>query len=268
MNIPQIKLETGNTIPQFGLGVYQIPSNEECEKICLKAFKLGYRHIDTAHIYGNEKGVGAAIKKSGIPRNNFFITTKLWINDFGKGKSLKEIDEMLKRLDTDYIDLLLLHWPKGKYIEAYKDMEKAFEQKKVKAIGLSNFKVNEIKEILGICKIKPAINQIELHPYAQRKDVREDCKKENIKIEAWYPIGHGNKDLIDNPLFSKLAKKYNKTNAQIILRWHIQEGFIIFPRSTNPIHIKENIEIFDFNLSDEEMEEIRKLDKKKMYVNW
>ena len=182
MNIPQIKLETGNTIPQFGLGVYQIPSNEECEKICLKAFKLGYRHIDTAHIYGNEKGVGAAIKKSGIPRNNFFITTKLWINDFGKGKSLKEIDEMLKRLDTDYIDLLLLHWPKGKYIEAYKDMEKAFEQKKVKAIGLSNFKVNEIKEILGICKIKPAINQIELHPYAQRKDIVKICD-ENKEIE-------------------------------------------------------------------------------------
>ena len=175
---------------------------------------------------------------------------------------------MLKRLDTDYIDLLLLHWPKNDYVGAYKDMEKAYEKGIVKSIGLSNFHDDSLKKILNICKVKPAINQIELHPYAQRKDVREDCKKENIKIEAWYPIGHGNKDLIDNPLFSKLAKKYNKTNAQIILRWHIQEGFIIFPRSTNPIHIKENIEIFDFNLSDEEMEEIRKLDKKKMYVNW
>jgi len=268
MNIPQIKLETGYTIPQFGLGVYQIPSNEECEKICLKAFKLGYRHIDTAHIYGNEKGVGAAIKKSGIPRNNFFITTKLWINDFGKGKSLKEIDEMLKRLDTDYIDLLLLHWPKGKYIEAYKDMEKAFEQKKVKAIGLSNFKVNEIKEILGICKIKPAINQIELHPYAQRKDIVKICDENNIKIEAWYPIAHGDKNLIENEVFTKISKKYNKTNVQVILRWHIQKGYIIFPRTRNEEHLKENINIFDFELTKEDMEQIDKLNKNKIYVSW
>ena len=267
-SIPQISLNNGQKIPQFGLGVYQISSDEECEKACLEAIKQGYRHIDTAHVYGNERGVGSAIKKSKIPRNEFFITTKLWINDFGEGKSIKEIDNMLKRLDTDYIDLLLLHWPKNDYVGAYKDMEKAYEKGIVKSIGLSNFHDDSLKKILNICKVKPAINQIELHPYAQRKDVREDCKKENIKIEAWYPIGHGNKDLIDNPLFSKLAKKYNKTNAQIILRWHIQEGFIIFPRSTNPIHIKENIEIFDFNLSDEEMEEIRKLDKKKMYVNW
>ena len=138
---------------------------------------------------------------------------------------------MLKRLDTDYIDLLLLHWPKGKYIEAYKDMEKAFEQKKVKAIGLSNFKVNEIKEILGICKIKPAINQIELHPYAQRKDIVKICDENNIKIEAWYPIAHGDKNLIENEVFTKISKKYNKTNVQVILRWHIQKGYIIFPRT-------------------------------------
>ena len=267
-SIPQISLNNGQKIPQFGLGVYLINSDKECEKACLEAIKQGYRHIDTAHIYGNEKGVGSAIKKSKIPRNEFFITTKLWTSDYGEGKSIKEIDNMLKRLDTDYIDLLLLHYPSNDYVGAYKDMEKAYEKGIVKSIGLSNFHDDSLKKILNICKVKPAINQIELHPYAQRKDVREDCKKENIKIEAWYPIGHGNKDLIDNPLFSKLAKKYNKTNAQIILRWHIQEGFIIFPRSTNPIHIKENIEIFDFNLSDEEMEEIRKLDKKKMYVNW
>ncbi len=266
--IPKIPLNSGHKIPQFGLGVYQITPDSECEKACLEAFKLGYRHIDTAHIYGNEKGVGSAIKKSGIPRNEIFITTKLWINDFGEGKSIKEIDEMLKRLNTDYIDLLLLHWPKNDYVGAYKDMEKAFENGKVKSIGLSNFHDDSLKKILDICKIKPSINQIELHPYAQRKDVVEDCKKHDIKIEAWYPIGHGNKDLIDNPVFSKLAQKYNKSNAQIILRWHIQEGYIIFPKSTNPKHIKENIEIFDFNLSDEEMEEIRKLDRKKVYLDW
>lgn len=268
MNIPQIKLYNGKEIPQFGLGVYQIADNKECEEVCLKAIKLGYRHIDTAHIYGNEKGVGAAIKKSGISRDKFFITSKLWINDFGEGKSLKEIDEILKRLDTDYIDLLLLHWPKGKYIEAYKDMEKAFNQNKVKSIGLSNFKVNNIQEILKICKIKPAINQIELHPYAQRKDIVKICNENNIKVEAWYPIAHGDKNLIDNEIFTKISKKYNKTNVQVILRWHIQKGYIIFPRSRNEKHLEENINIFDFELSKEEMNHIDSLDKNKIYVNW
>jgi len=267
-NIPIITLYNNHTIPQFGIGVYQITNNDECEKVCLEAFKQGYRHIDTAHIYGNEKGVGAAIKKSGIPREEFYVTTKLWINDFGEGKSLKEVDNMLKRLGTNYIDLLLLHWPKNDYIGAYKDMEKAFNQGKVRSIGLSNFKVKEIEEIMKMCKVKPAINQIELHPYAQRKEIVKLCDKYNIKVEAWYPIGHGDKNLLENPVFTKIAKKYKKTNAQVILRWHIQKGYIIFPRSRNPVHIKENINIFDFELTNEEIQEIDKLDKKKLYLNW
>ena len=268
INIPQIKLYNGHTIPQFGIGVYQIQDNKECEKVCLEAFKHGYRHIDTAHIYGNEKGVGAAVKKSGIPRKDFYITTKLWIGDFGEGKSLKEVDEMLKRLDTDYIDLLLLHWPKGDYIGAYKDMEKAFNQGKVRSIGLSNFTEKQIEEIMSICTVKPAIDQIELHPYGQRRELVDLCNKYNIKVEAWYPLAHGEKELLDNPIFTKIGQKYNKTNAQVILRWHIQKGYIIFPRSRNPVHIAENINIFDFQLTKEEMNEIDNLDKKKLYLLW
>ena len=268
VNIPQIKLYNGHTIPQFGIGVFQIKDNKECEQVCLEAFKRGYRHIDTAHIYGNEKGVGAAVKKSGIPREEFYITTKLWIGDFGEGKSLKEVDEMLKRLDTDYIDLLLLHWPKGDYIGAYKDMEKAYNQGKVRSIGLSNFTEKQIEEIMSMCTVKPAIDQIELHPYGQRREVVDLCNKYNIKVEAWYPLAHGEKELLENPIFTKIGKKYNKTNAQVILRWHIQKGYIIFPRSRNPVHIAENINIFDFNLTKDEMDEIDSLDKQKLYLFW
>ena len=268
VNIPQIKLYNGHTIPQFGIGVFQIKDNKECEQVCLEAFKRGYRHIDTAHIYGNEKGVGAAVKKSGIPREEFYITTKLWIGDFGEGKSLKEVDEMLKRLDTDYIDLLLLHWPKGDYIGAYKDMEKAYNQGKVRSIGLSNFTEKQIEEIMSMCTVKPAIDQIELHPYGQRREVVDLCNKYNIKVEAWYPLAHGEKELLENPIFTRIGKKYNKTNAQVILRWHIQKGYIIFPRSRNPVHIAENINIFDFNLTKDEMDEIDSLDKQKLYLFW
>jgi diketogulonate reductase-like aldo/keto reductase len=268
INIPQIKLYNGHTIPQFGLGVYLIKDNKECEKACLEAFKHGYRHIDTAHIYGNEKGVGETIKKSGIPREEFYITTKLWIGDFGEGKSLREVDQMLKRLDTNYIDLLLLHWPKGDYIGAYKDMEKAYNQGKVRSIGLSNFTEKQIEEIMSMCTVKPAIDQIELHPYGQRREVVDLCNKYNIKVEAWYPLAHGEKELLENPIFTRIGKKYNKTNAQVILRWHIQKGYIIFPRSRNPVHIAENINIFDFNLTKDEMDEIDSLDKQKLYLFW
>ena len=268
VEVPQIKLYNNIQIPQFGLGVYQITDNNECEKVCLEAIKLGYRHIDTAQIYGNEKAVGSAIKKSKIPREEFFITTKIWITDFSQGKALKQVDEMLKRLDTNYIDLLLLHWPKNDYISAYKDMEIAYDQGKVKSIGLSNFQEKHIKEILKICKIKPCINQIELHPYGQRKEIVKLCQENNIKIEAWYPIAHGDSKLINNELFSKLAKKYKKTNVQIILRWHIQKGFIIFPRTKKENHLKENINIFDFELSNDEMKLIDSLDKNEIYVRW
>ena len=251
-------------IPQFGLGVYQIPGDAETEKACLEAFKLGYRHIDTAHAYQNERGVGAAVKKCGIPREEIFITSKLWVTDYGEKITPVAIDKMLDRLGLKYIDLLLLHQQIGDYIGAYKAMEKAVEQGKVKSIGISNFDEN-LDDLLNHATIKPAVIQVECHPYWNQEDLRKKLEKYGTLIESWYPIGHGDKGLIGEEIFTKLAKKYNKTNVQIILRWHIQKKNIVFPKSTNPKHIKENADIFDFQLTDEEVKEIDKMGKKKRF---
>ena len=251
-------------IPQFGLGVYQIPGDAETEKACLEAFKLGYRHIDTAHAYQNERGVGAAVKKCGIPREEIFITSKLWVTDYGEKITPVAIDKMLDRLGLKYIDLLLLHQQVGDYIGAYKAMEKAVEQGKVKSIGISNFDEN-LEDLLNHATIKPAVIQVECHPYWNQEDLRKKLEKYGTLIESWYPIGHGDKGLIGEEIFTKLAKKYNKTNVQIILRWHIQKGIIVFPKSSNPKHIKENADIFDFQLTDEEVKEIDKMGKKKRF---
>ena len=263
-NQPFLTLNSKYKIPQYGLGVYQIEGDEATEKACLEAFKIGIRHIDTAHAYENERGVGAAIKKSNIPRDQLFITSKLWVSDYGEGITLKAIDKMLERLGLKYIDLLLLHQQVGEYLAAYKEMEKAVELGKVKSIGISNFD-ERLDEILNNCKIKPAVIHVECHPYWSQEDLRKKVGKYGTIIESWYPIGHGDKTLIDNEVFSKLGKKYNKTNVQIILRWHIQKGNVVFPKSSNPQHIKENSEIFDFNLTNEEMEEINKMGNTKRF---
>ena len=251
-------------IPQFGLGVYQIPGDAETEKACLEAFKLGYRHIDTAHAYQNERGVGAAVKKCGIPREEIFITSKLWVTDYGEKITPVAIDKMLDRLGLKYIDLLLLHQQVGDYIGAYKAMEKAVEQGKVKSIGISNFEEN-LEDLLNHATIKPAVIQVECHPYWNQEDLRKKLEKYGTLIESWYPIGHGDKGLIGEEIFTKLAKKYNKTNVQIILIWHIQKKIIVFPKSTNPKNINENADIFDFQLTDEEVKEIDKMGKKKRF---
>ena len=256
-----ITLNDGNKIPQFGLGVFQIPGNEKTKEACLEAFKLGYRHIDTAHAYQNERGVGQAVKESGIPREEIWITSKLWPSEYGEGKTAKAIDKMLERLQTDYIDLLLLHQQFGDYLGAWKDMEKAVAESKVKSIGLSNFESERLEEVLAAATINPSVLQVECHPYYQQNDLKKRIAPYNTVIESWYPLGHGDAALIEEPVFTKLAEKYGKTNAQIILRWHIQEGTIVFPKSSNPVHIKENIDIFDFELTEEEMNEIRQLDK-------
>lgn len=256
-----ITLNDGNKIPQFGLGVFQIPRDEETRKACLEAFKLGYRHIDTAHAYQNERGVGQAVKESGIPRAEIWITTKLWPSEYGEGLTEKAIDKMLERLGTDYIDLLLLHQQFGDYLGAWKDMEKAVAQGKVKSIGLSNFESDRLEEVLAAATITPSVLQVECHPYYQQNELKKRIAPYNTVIESWFPLGHGDAALIEEPVFTKLAEKYRKTNAQIILRWHIQEGIIVFPKSSNPVHIKENIDIFDFELTEEEMNEIRRLDK-------
>ena len=256
-----ITLNDGNKIPQFGLGVFQISGDEKTKEACLEAFKLGYRHIDTAHAYQNERGVGQAVKESGIPREEIWITTKLWPSEYGEGKTAKAIDKMLERLQTDYIDLLLLHQQFGDYLGAWKDMEKAVAESKVKSIGLSNFESERLEEVLAAATIHPSVLQVECHPYYQQNDLKKRIAPYNTVIESWYPLGHGDAALIEEPVFTKLAEKYGKTNAQIILRWHIQEGIIVFPKSSNPVHIKENIDIFDFELTEEEMNEIRQLDK-------
>lgn len=262
-----ITLNDGTKIPQFGIGVYQIPEGEVTVNSVKTALEMGIRHIDTAHAYQNERSVGKAIKESGIPREKIWITTKLWPSEYGEGKTSDAIDKMLKRLDTDYIDLLLLHQQFGDYIGAYKDMERAVKDGRVKSIGLSNFESHRLEEVLDIANIYPSVLQVECHPYYQQNELKKRVEKYGTVIEAWYPIGHGDKGLINEPLFAKLAQKYNKTNVQIILRWHIQEGTIVFPRSTNPVHIKENFEIFDFELTEDEMNEIRKLDSGKRFFN-
>ena len=265
-NQPYLTLNSKYKIPQYGLGVYQIVGDEATEKACLAAFDIGIRHIDTAHAYQNERGVGAAIKKSKIPREELFITSKLWVTDYGKGITLKAIDKMLDRLGLKYLDLLLLHQQVGDYKDAYKEMEKAVELGKVRSIGISNFD-ERLDDILNHCTIKPAVIQVECHPYWNQDDLRKKVGKYGTLIESWYPIGHGDKSLIENELFTKLGKKYKKTNVQVILRWHIQKGIIVFPKSSNPKHIKENSEIFDFKLTEDEMKEIDKLGKTKRFFN-
>ena len=260
-----VTLNNGVVIPQFGLGVYQINGDDATRKACLEAFGIGYRHIDTAHAYQNERGVGQAVKESGIERGNIWITTKLWPHEYGEGKTSIAIDKMLKRLDTSYIDLLLLHQQFGDYLGAWRDMEKAVKDGRVRSIGLSNFESGRLEEILNAAKIAPAVLQVECHPYYQQNELKKRIAAAGTKIESWYPIGHGDASLINESVFTRLAAKYGKTNVQIILRWHIQEGTIVFPRSTQPAHIRENFDIFDFALTSSEMDEIRALDKGKRF---
>lgn len=259
-----ITLNDGNKIPQFGLGVYMIRGNEETEKICLEALKIGYRHIDTAHAYQNERGVGSAVKKSGIPRENIWITSKLWPNEYGEGRTMPAIEKMLDRLDTPYIDLLLLHQQFGDYVGAWKDMERAVSLGLVKSIGISNFNENLVDFLLHT-KTKPSVIQVECHPYFAQNDLKKKLAIFGTVVESWYPLGHGDSALLNEPIFVELGEKYCKTPAQIILRWHIQESNIVFPKSTDPQHLKDNIDIFDFELMDEEMAKIAKLDCGKRY---
>ena len=255
-----LTLNNGAKIPQFGMGVYQVPEGEETKQACLSALRMGYRHIDTAHAYQNERSVGAAVLESGIPREEIWVTSKLWPSEYGEGKTMAGIDKMLSRLNIGYIDLLLLHQQVGDYMGAWRDMEKAVEQGKVRSIGLSNFESERLEEVCEAASIKPAALQVECHPYYQQNDLKKRLAPYGTVIESWYPIGHGDKGLINEPVFTELAKRYGKTNVQIILRWHIQAGNVIFPKSTNPQHIRDNFDIFDFALTAEEMDKIAALD--------
>lgn len=254
-------LNNGVKMPMLGIGTFLL-TPDEAEASVLSALQCGYRLIDTANAYVNEKAVGRAMKKSGVPREEIFLETKLWPSFYEQDDA---VARTLQRLDTSYIDLLLIHQPAGNYVAGYRQMEKACKEGKVKAIGLSNFNEEQIKEILSVCEVRPSVLQTEAHPYSQEKELKWFLDKEGIIIQAWYPLGHGDKALQQEPLFTELAGKYGKSSAQIILRWHIQSGNIVIPGSKNPAHIKDNFDLFDFSLTDEEMKKISSLDQKKRY---
>ncbi len=250
-------------IPAVGFGVFMVPNDGPTYEATLAALKAGYRHIDTAAAYMNESDVGKAIKDSGIDRKEIFITSKLWLQDYGYENAKQGIENSLRLLQVDYIDMYLLHQPYGDYLGAWKALEEAYEAGKIKAIGISNVTVNLWNKFKNGMKIKPAVNQVEFNPFTQQKELRKVMAEDKIRLEAWFPLGHGNKDLLENETIVALANKYHKNAGQIILRWIYQEGVISLPKSTNPERIKGNIEIFDFDLTDTEMQAIQALDKGK-----
>ena len=256
-----VTLNNGIKMPMAGIGTFLL-TPDEAEASVLNALACGYRLIDTANAYVNEKAVGRAMKKSGVSREEIFLETKLWPAFYEQSDA---VEKTLERLDTDYIDLLLIHQPAGNYLAGYKLMEKAYKEGKVKAIGLSNFSQSQIREILDICEVKPVVLQTEVHPYYQEKKLKDYLKKEGIVIQAWYPLGHGDKALLEEPLFQELGKKYGKSSAQIILRWHIQAGNIVIPGSKSPAHIQDNFDLFDFSLTAWEMAQISIMDKNVRY---
>ncbi len=258
--VERIKLNDGNTIPVVGFGVFLIPNDGSTYKAVSDALKVGYRHIDTAAAYFNEEEVGKAVRDSGIPREEIFITSKLWIQDYGYEPAKKGIDASLSKLDTGWIDLYLLHQPYFDVAGAWKALEEAKKEGKLKSIGVSNMTPRLWNKYVSQFATMPAVNQVECNPFFQQRELRKILDAADVKIEAYFPLGHGAKNLLDNPLIDSLAKKYNKNSGQIILRFEVQDGLIVLPKSTNPARIAGNIDIFDFELTQDEMERMRGLD--------
>ena len=257
----QITLYNGVEMPIVGYGVYQI-SKEECERCVMDALAVGYRSIDTAQSYFNEEQVGNAIAKSGIPRKDIFLTTKVWVEHYGYEKTKKSVLKSMQRLQTDYLDLVLLHQPFSDYYGAYRALEDLYDEGKLRAIGVSNFYPDRLVDIASFSRIKPMVNQIETHPFNQQIEAKKWMDRYGIQLEAWAPFGEGRGGLFENPVLVKIAKKYNKTTAQVILRWNIQRGIVVIPKSIHKERMEENLNIFDFVLEQSDINKITELDKK------
>ncbi|HDR7756903.1 aldo/keto reductase [Bacillus cereus] len=261
MHIPTTTLHNGVKMPMIGLGVYKAKEGDEVKQAVKTALEVGYRSIDTATVYENESGVGEAIRESGIPREDLFITTKVWNDDQGYEETLEAFEKSLKKLQMDYVDLYLIHWPvRGKYVDTYRALEKLYEEGKVRAIGVSNFHKHHLELLLTNCKVKPMVNQVELHPMLTQFELRNYCQDEQIQMEAWSPLMRGG-EVFQHPIIQAIANKYEKTPAQVILRWDIQSGIVTIPKSVTPSRIKENFTIFDFALTEEEIRQINTLNR-------
>lgn len=259
-----VTLGNGVKMPVFGLGVYKVEEGDQVTETVKTALKLGYRLIDTASFYENEEGVGKAIKESGIPREEIFVTTKVWNSDQGEETTLKAFDESMRKLGLDYIDLYLIHWPvKGKYLGTWRALEKLYKEGRVRAIGVSNFKEHHLDDLLNNSSEKPAVNQVELHPLLSQEPLRDYCREKSIQVEAWSPLSRGR--FFDEPVLRMIASRHGKTPAQVILRWHLQNAIIAIPKSVTPERLKENADIFNFELNTEEMEEMNGLNRNQRF---
>ncbi len=254
-----VKLNNGVRMPQIGYGVYQV-TKEECERCVLDALDAGYRMIDTAQSYFNEEEVGSAIRKSGVNRDDIFLTSKVWIENYSYEKCRKSVLESMRKLGTDYIDLMLLHQPFGDTYGAWRALEDLYREGRVRAIGISNHYADRMVEFASFTEIPPMVNQMEIHPLNQQKELIKWAEKYNIQLEAWAPFGEGRKGLFENPVLKAIGDRYGKTTAQVILRWHIQRGIVVIPKSVHKERMAENLSVFDFSLTDEDMMRISDLD--------
>lgn len=261
----KITLNNGVEMPQLGYGVFQV-SPEECERCVSDAISVGYRSIDTAQIYQNEEGVGNAVKKSGIDRKEFFLTTKIWSSNFGYEKAKLSIDKSLEKLQTDYIDLLLIHQPINDYYGAYRAMEEAYKEGKIRAIGVSNFYADRYLDLAHFVEVKPAVNQVETHVFHQQRELQEIMKKHDTKLMSWGPLAEGKNDFFNNPVLKKIGEKYGKSVAQVALRYLFENDIILIPKSANKDRMAQNIDIFDFQLSAEDREIISQMDERKPLI--
>ncbi|KIL49556.1 aldo/keto reductase [Jeotgalibacillus soli] len=257
-----VTLNNGVKMPQIGLGVWQVEDEVATDSV-KKAIEVGYRSIDTAAIYKNERGVGKGIKAAGVPREELFITTKVWNEDQGYESTIKAFEESLERLELDYVDLYLIHWPtpkKDTYVETYKALEKLYEDGKVRAIGVCNFEIVHLQRLLDECSVKPVLNQVECHPYLGQHELKTFCDENEIFLEAWSPLMQGG-DVLNDDTIKNIAEKYGKTPAQVVIRWHLDRHSIVIPKSVTPSRIEENFDVFDFELTDDEMTSINDLDR-------